>query len=244
MNDARPAWWEKAEPELREALTGFPDKLKEKLATKPLAVISRKNPFLFRMRDAQNADELAWKLLDAFMSSSEETIFGGVLEELAIIICKHARGGQKSGIENIDVEYTDEIGRRTLIQVKSGTNWGNSSQHKSLRDAFNKATTILRQGNRNLHVRCIEGCCYGRSGIKDKGTHERLAGYAFWKEISGWNGTAHEVLKLIGEYAENGLQTARAQAHGVVVNYLYERGIANAEGLDWDKLLQIVMTGK
>ena len=95
-----------------------------------------------------------------------------------------------------------------------------------------------------MHVRCIEGCCYGKSGINDKGTHERLVGYAFWKEISGWEGAAHAVLELIGEYAENGLQTARAEAHRMVVNYLYERGIADEEGLDWDKLLGIVMTGR
>ena len=224
-------------------MAGFPAKLRAKLQTKPHTFISRKNPFLFRIRDAKNVEELAWRILDAFLSSSEETIFGDVLEDLAVIVCRHARGGQKSGIEHIDLEYSDPSGARMLIQVKSSVHWGNSSQHKALREAFARAMTILRQGNRNLHVRCIEGCCYGKSEIKDRGTHERIVGYEFWKEISGWEGTASAILKLVGEYAENGLQDAREHAHGVVVNYLHEMEVATDTGLAWDKLLHIIMTG-
>ena len=244
MTTQLPDWWSEAEPELREAIAGFPDKLRAKLATKPFAFVSRKNPFLFRIRGAQNAEELAWKVLDSVMSSSEETIFGDVLEDLAIIICKHARGGQKSGIENIDLEYTDPNGARVLVQVKSGVNWGNSSQQKSLREAFAKATTILRQRNRQLHVRCVEGSCYGPSEVLDKGTHERIVGYSFWEEISGWSGTADAVLDLVGEYAENGLHTSREAAHALIVNYLYEMGVAEEGVLHWNKLLRLVMEEK
>lgn len=244
MTAQRPEWWSNAEPELREAIAGFPDKLRAKLATKPFAFISRKNPFLFRIRGAQNPEEFTWKVLDAVMSSSEETIFGDVLEELAVIICKHARGGQKSGIENIDLEYTDPGGARVLVQVKSGVNWGNSSQKKSLRDAFAKATTILRQRNRQLHVRCVEGSCYGPSEVRDLGTHERIVGFLFWEEISGWSETADAVLELIGEYAENGLHTSRETAHALIVNYLYEMGVAEEGVLHWDKLLRLVMAEK
>ena len=244
MTNHTPGWWSNAEPELREAIAGFPDKLRSKLTNKPFEFVSRKNPFLFRIRGAQNAEDLAWKVLDAVMSSSEETIFGDVLEDLAIIICKHARGGQKSGIENIDLEYTDPAGARVLVQVKSGVNWGNSSQKKALKEAFAKATTILRQRNRQMHVRCVEGSCYGPSEILDLGTHEKIVGYAFWEEISGWSGTADAVMKLIGEYAQNGLHTTREAAHALIVNYLYERGVAEEGVLHWDKLLRLVMAEK
>lgn len=244
MTNHLPGWWSDAEPELREAIARFPDKLKAKLATKPFEFVSRKNPFLFRIRGAQNAEDLTWKVLDAVMSSSEETIFGDVLEDLAIIICKHARGGQKSGIENIDLEYADSAGARVLVQVKSGVNWGNSSQKKALKEAFAKATTILRQRNRQMHVRCVEGSCYGPSEILDLGTHEKIVGYSFWEEISGWSGTADAVMELIGEYAQNGLHASREAAHALIVNYLYEMGVAEEGVLHWDKLLRLVMAEK
>ena len=69
-------------------------------------------------------------VIGAYLSSSEETIFGGVLEKIAILICKHAKGGRKSSAEGIDLEY-ESNGERTIMQIKSGTNWGNSSQHKA-----------------------------------------------------------------------------------------------------------------
>lgn len=41
-------------------------------------------------------------VIDAYLSSSEETIFGNILEDIAIIICSKAKQGYKSGIANID----------------------------------------------------------------------------------------------------------------------------------------------
>ena len=240
MTVEKPGWWAEAEPELRKAIDGFTDKLKSKLNANPASFVSRKNPFLFRIRGAQDSDDLAWKLMDAVMSSSEETIFGNVLEELATIICEHARGGQKSGIENIDLEYIDESSNRVIVQIKSGENWGNSSQHRSLREAFRKATVVIKQGNSKQNVRCIEGCCYGRSRIDFTGTHERIVGDKFWEEISRWNGTADAILELIGVYAENGLHELRRKTHAKIVRYLRTEGIATDDGLDWDRFLGTV----
>lgn len=240
MTAPRPEWWSNAEPALRKAIDGFTDKLKSKLDANPASFVSRKNPFLFRIRSAEDPDDLAWKLIDAVMSSSEETIFGNVLEELAVILCEHARGGQKSGIPNIDLEYTDELNNRVIVQIKSGENWGNSNQHKGLQETFRKATITIKQGNSKQNVRCIEGCCYGRSRVDYRGTHERIVGDDFWEEISGWDGAADAILELIGEYAENGLHELRRQTHAKIVAYLRTEGIAADDGLHWDKFLGIV----
>ncbi len=170
----------------------------------------RKNPFLFRVRVVLDVRELANMVTDAYLSSSEETMFGNVLEEVAITICANAKGGRKSGISNIDLEY-DEDRTRTIIQIKSGVNWGNSSQHRALRRAFNDATRVLRQGHTRLHVRCVEGICYGKSQIVDRGSHLRIVGHCFWKDISDWDGTAIGVMQLLGKHASNGLYDARRQ---------------------------------
>ena len=83
MTTGHPAWWQKAEPELHAAAKGFPGRLREKLEIKPADFVKKKNPFLFRIRAGLSAKALASGIIDAYMSSSEETIFGNVLEEFA-----------------------------------------------------------------------------------------------------------------------------------------------------------------
>lgn len=47
-------------------------------------LIKRKNPYLFKAKNIENAGDLAKNILDAFLSSQEETIFGNLMENLAI----------------------------------------------------------------------------------------------------------------------------------------------------------------
>lgn len=70
-----------------------------------LKVLKRKNPYLFRAKNLLTAPELVKGILDAHLSSQEETIFGGFLEELAIYVCQKAFGGRKSSAEGIDLEF-------------------------------------------------------------------------------------------------------------------------------------------
>ena len=68
-------------------------------------VLLRKNPYLFRAKNLNSAGELVKSLLDAYLSSQEETIFGGFLETLAIFICGRVYGGRESTAEGIDLEF-------------------------------------------------------------------------------------------------------------------------------------------
>lgn len=73
------------------------------------------------------ADEIIRGIVDAHISSNEETIFGDWLEGLAIFINSKVYGGRKSGIPGIDLEF-DKNKARNIVTIKSGPNWGNSSQ--------------------------------------------------------------------------------------------------------------------
>ena len=75
--------------------------------------------------------------MEAHLSSQEETIFGGFLEELAIFICAQVYGGQKSSAEGIDLEFIKD-GIRYIVSIKSGPNWGNSNQVARLKDNSQK----------------------------------------------------------------------------------------------------------
>jgi endonuclease III-like uncharacterized protein len=48
-------------------------------------VLKRKNPYLFKAKYLLTADEIVKKIVEAHISSHEETIFGDWLEGLAII---------------------------------------------------------------------------------------------------------------------------------------------------------------
>ena len=90
-------------------------------------VLKRKNPYLFKAKDTTTSEQIVRGIVDAHISSNEETIFGDWLESLAIFINEKVYNGRKSGIPNIDLEF-DNNGVRYIITIKSGPNWGNSSQ--------------------------------------------------------------------------------------------------------------------
>jgi hypothetical protein len=56
-------------------------------------VLLRKNPYLFKAKNILTSEVLVKQLLDAHLSSQEETIFGSFLESLAIFICGKMYGG-------------------------------------------------------------------------------------------------------------------------------------------------------
>jgi hypothetical protein len=49
-------------------------------------ILKRKNPYLFRAKNINSAPELVLLVLDAFLSSSEEGLFGQFLEALALFV--------------------------------------------------------------------------------------------------------------------------------------------------------------
>ena len=236
-----PDWWHKAEPGIDAAVSGFVDWMERKVeALQPHQLIV-KNPFLFRARSPENVEQFADRLIEAFLSSSEETRFGDILEEIAIAICSAAKGGWKSGIPSIDIEY-EEKNTRTIIQVKSGTKWGNSSQRKKLVQDFMQAKKVIRQNNREIQVRAVEGICYGSGGIKDEGTHYRIIGNDFWESISGWDKTAYAAFDIISAQAGNGLSEARKVARQRIVDYLRRTdAIYHGGSINWTRVLDLIM---
>ena len=168
---------------------------------KLMDVVKRKNPYLFKAKNVNTASEFVMTILDAFLSSQEEGIFGGFLEELAIFICSQVYGGQKSAAEGIDLEFErDNV--RYIVSIKSGPNWGNSSQVAKLRDNFRKAKRILRTNASSANVVAVNGCCYGRDRKPDKGDYLKLCGQKFWAFISGDDNLYTDIIEPLGHRAK------------------------------------------
>ena len=160
-------------------------------------VLKKKNPYLFKAKYLLTASEIVRGIADAFISSNEETLFGNWLEGLAIFINQKVYGGWKSGIANIDLEF-DKNNIRYIINIKSGQNWGNSSQIAKMKSDFKTAQRTLRTSNSKMLVQAINGCCYGIDNKPDKGDYFKYCGQKFWAFISGNEDLYIEIIEPLG----------------------------------------------
>lgn len=166
------------------------------------SLLLRKNPYLFRAKNILTSQEYVQKILDASLSSSEETIFGNFLEKLAIFTCKSSHSNSiKSAAEGLDLEFESD-GIRYLVAIKSGPNWGNSSQLKKLSQIFLTAGKTLRTSSSNVNFKAVNGICYGRNAIIDKGNYYKYVGKSFWKLISGDENLYMKIIHPLGVNAK------------------------------------------
>lgn len=164
-------------------------------------ILRRKNPYLFKAKNQNTAHDLVKTILDAHLSSQEEGIFGGFLEELAVFICGKVYGGRKSSAEGIDLELQKD-GTIYLVSIKSGPNWGNSRQIAKMKDDFKKAKRILGTNTKGIRVVAVNGCCYGKDDNPDKGDYLKLCGQRFWEFVSGDENLFTHIIEPIGHKAK------------------------------------------
>jgi len=165
-------------------------------------ILKRKNPYLFKAKNILKAQDFVQTLLDAHLSSQEETIFGNFLEGLVIFISEKVHGGKKSSAEGIDLEF-DKEGIRYIVAIKSGPNWGNSSQINRMKENFKKAKRILRTSGSNFQiVEAVNGCCYGKGGASDQGDYFKYCGQEFWEFISDNSNLYIELIEPLGHMAK------------------------------------------
>ena len=218
----------------------FHGKRLEALENLQLSDLLLKNPYLFRSKNLVCAGDLVKSLLDAYLSSQEETLFGDFLEGLAIYVAEKALGGMKSGITGVDLEFVKD-GARYLVSIKSGPNWGNSSQVAKMRDNFTAATRVIRHGNATANVIAVNGCCYGRDANPNKGSYFKYCGQDFWELISGDRGFYTRIVEPLGHDAKRRNKDFAGQ-YGAVVNRFTRQFMAlfcgDTGAIDWDKLVQ------
>lgn len=202
-------------------------------------IIKRKNPYLFKAKYVIAA-ELVQGLVDAHISSNEETIFGDWLEGLAIFINNKVYDGRKSGIKGIDLEF-DNDGKRNIVAIKSGPNWGNSSQVAKMISDFRIAKKTLRTSNSYLQVVAVNGCCYGKDNNPDKGDYFKYCGQRFWDFISGDNELFVKIIEPLGyeakEKNDNFLSSYSQMINKFTKEFMNDFCRESGE-IDWDKMVR------
>ena len=223
-----------------EKIADYHQKKLESLSTLKLkTILKRKNPYLFKAKNLLTASDLVKTLLDAHLSSHEETIFGDFLEELAIYVNARVFGGRKSSTEGIDLEF-DNDGIRYIVSIKSGPNWGNSSQIKKMKDNFTKAQRILHTGNTKLHIQPVNGCCYGQDNQPDKGAYWKLCGQRFWEFIGDDDSLYTRLIDPIGHRAKD-KNTDFHKQYAKVVNLFaaeFMQDFCDDGEINWTRLVE------
>ena len=203
-------------------------------------VMKRKNPYLYRAKAMQSASEIVESVLTAFVSSSEETIFGNCFFEPIAIA---ASGGNKALAEGIDIMIQDNTTNTiSAIAVKSGPAVFNADSKKRQEQNFMVASKLAQQVKARYEA--YIGYCYGKKKDSGRGKpkmYQELAGKRFWTELTGdedfyikiigYMGTMPE--KYVADYKESYNKAANRLVREFSNSFCKEDG-----SIDWEKLVE------
>jgi len=198
--------------------------------------LKRKNPYLFRAIGTQQANEIVEALLQAYMSSSDEGIFGNVFFEP---LAKFVSGGVVNDAEGIDISI-EKNHTYTAIAVKSGTHIFNSTSKKKQEDYFKILENRLRKLRK--HFDPVVGYCYGRKGISKVGRPKawrEIAGQAFWQELTGDKDFYLKIIRLMKEKPKNHLPEYKIEWDMAVNRFTRDfiKDFCFGDGrIDWEKI--------
>ena len=202
-------------------------------------VLKRKNPYLFKAKFTETSEQIVRGIVDAHISSNEETIFGDWLEGLAIFVNEKVYGGWKSGIKNIDLEF-DKNNIRYIVTIKSSKNWGNSSQVAKLISDFKTAKKTLRTSNSQMQIVAVNGCCYSIDNNPDKGDYFKYCRQEFWTFISGNENLYIDIIEPLGHKARErnaDFQKLYAQRINIFTKEFSNNFCDENGDIDWKKLV-------
>ncbi len=202
-------------------------------------VLQRKNPYLFKAKNMLTAQDLVKNVLDAYLQSQEETMFGDFLEGVAIFICGKIFGGIKSKLIGIDLEF-ERDGVIYVVEIKSGPNWANSSQTKKMRDNFSNAIIFIENKNKDKNIVAVNGCCYGRDNQIQKPGYLKLCGQRFWELISGDNNLYTEIIEPLGHKAKQQNEDFQMAYSQIINKFTLDFALEFCDNgiINWERLVQ------
>ena len=203
-------------------------------------IMKSKNPYLYRAKAVQNANDIVSSVLDAFVTSSEETIFGNCFfEPLAIA----ASGGSKALAEGVDI-MIEKKEENTIyaVAVKSGTSVFNADSKKRQEQNFAAAAKLAKQAKARYEA--IIGYGYGKKRVTGKGVpkmYQELAGQEFWAELTGEEDFYLKIIQFMGELPEQYLEDYQ-KSYNNAMNRLLKQFTTefckDTGEIDWDKLVK------
>jgi len=236
----RPLNLDEVQEYVNENIVDFHRRRVKSLEELSLDKLLKKNPYLFRAKNITAAAELIEGLLDAFLSSSEEKLFGDFLEDLAVFVASKTCGGHKSTAPGVDLEFINN-GIHYVVSVKSGPNWGNSSQQRRLEQDLQNAIVRVKQSRFGANVQPVLGICYGKTRTRFLRGYLKVVGQNFWYLISEDKDLYTDIIEPIGHKAEEHNDLFYKEKGRVINRFtrqFIERFCDSADAIDWVKLVE------
>ncbi len=214
-------------------------------------VLKNKNPYLMKAKNIELAGDLVKGIVDAFLSSQEETIFGNLLEGFAVYVSKNLYNGFKSELKSVDLEFERE-NKYFMVGIKSGTKWANADQITAMRNNFKLNRTILRERGITNEIVAVNGCIYGKDGsplkkhIDEEKQYYKYAGQDFWQFISGDDNLYREIITPIDQEAREKDEVFK-KSYAAKINEMTQDFMENfmtVNQIDWLKLIDFVSKRK
>lgn len=220
------------------ALTDFYTSLTNKLDDVNIdKVLKRKNPYLYRAKGIHSAKQIIEQILSAYVSSSEETIFGNAFfEPIALALS----GGQKAVSEGVDITV-DKDNAIYSIAVKSGVSVFNADSRKRQEENFQAIAKRARQAKKAFIP--VVGYGYGLKKIKPgrEKFYMELAGQDFWHWLTGDPEFYTKIIRYMGtrpdEYAKK-FEEAYANAENRLLREFTAKYCDKSGAIDWDTLVK------
>lgn len=226
---------------ISDALENFYESLIMKVDSLDIKkVMKRKNPYLYRAKAMESASEIVENVLNAFVSSSEETIFGNCFFEPIAIA---ASGGNKALAEGIDIMIQDnENNVIYAVAVKSGPSVFNADSKKRQEQNFMAASKLAQQAKARYEA--YIGYCYGKKKESGRGKpkmYQELAGKKFWAELTGDEEFYKKIITFIGTMPEQYVASYK-ESYNKAANRLlreFANDFCKEDGsIDWEKLVE------
>lgn len=220
------------------ALTDFYASLTKTLDTIDVdKILKRKNPYLYRAKGISSAGQIVEGILAAYVSSSEETIFGNTFfEPIAIVVS----GGQKAVTEGVDITV-DRDNIIYSIADKSGTSVFNADSRKRQEQNFQSAQKRAQQARKAFLP--VVGYGYGKKKVKlgSEKFYKELAGKDFWEWLTGDSEFYTKIIKFMGtrpdEYTKQ-FEDAYAKAENRMIREFTVKYCKEDGSIDWDTLIK------
>lgn len=237
----------------KKVITPFYEKRLQKLNDLTFSgIMKRKNPYLFKAKNIQTAEELVRYILDAFLSSREETIFGNLMEDLAIFVCSKVFNGHKAEqgkFKSIDLIFQRDE-KTYIVGIKSGPFWGNKDQKDRMKGNLKDARKTLRNNGVKTKIIAVNGCIYGKDNkpfkvdVKDNDkSYYKYCGQEFWELITGDKSFYQRIVVPIDTEAkkrdENFRKTYYAKVNELT-KYFSQNYLTSDGQINWEKLIDFV----
>lgn len=230
----------KLEELIKKCLNDFYERRFEKLEKLRLKqVLKRKNPYLFKALGTEQASEIVKKILEAYISSSDETIFGNIYFEQIALNLPNVTVSDAKGVDLI----LNEPKTIHAYALKSGPHPFNSSAKQRQDTEFRELRSRLMKLQKQFDP--VLAYAYGRKNksSSSKYIYRESSGQEFWKELTGDDDfylklirlMRDEPLKRIEKYKSNWDAVINKFAKEFTEDFCFENGHIN-----WEKLVKFV----